>query len=200
MGEAFSHRLIFLRHGETDWNVERRLQGQHDIPLNDNGREQAARAGKRIRSLQSAFPKLDSLPFLASPLGRTRETMEIARVAMGLDPNAYSTDDRLKELSFGTWEGLTWPEVQAEAPNLAWGRETDKWGFMPPKGESYAMLADRLAPFLESLEGDSVIVSHGGVARVLMAMIGGAPPERAPMADIWQDRPLVFQRGRYDWI
>src|ERR1700755_1510010 len=99
MGAPFSHRLIFLRHGETDWNVERRLQGQHDIPLNDNGRQQAARAGKRVRAMESAFPPLNRLPYIASPLGRTRETMEIARSAMGLEPQAYTTDDRLKELS-----------------------------------------------------------------------------------------------------
>jgi probable phosphoglycerate mutase len=200
MGGPFQHRLIFLRHGETDWNVERRLQGQHDVPLNETGRRQAARAGGRIRAMEAAFPRIDKLPYIASPLGRACETMEIARAAMGLDPHAYARDERLKELSFGRWEGLTWPEVQADAPNLAFGREHDKWGFTPPGGESYAMLAERIAPFLESLGGDAVIVSHGGVARVLMALIGGAPRERAPMADIWQDRPLVFQRGRYDWI
>jgi probable phosphoglycerate mutase len=200
MGEPFPHRLIFLRHGETDWNVERRLQGQHDIPLNPNGRRQAARAGERMRTLRAAFAGLDGFPYIASPLGRARETMEIMRAALGLDPRAYALDDRLKELSFGQWEGLTWPEVQACSPNLAFGREHDKWSFAPPGGESYAMLAERIAPFLDSLAGDSVVVAHGGVARVLMAMIGGVPRERAPMADIWQDRPLVFGRGRCDWV
>ncbi len=192
--------LYFLRHGETDWNVEGRLQGQKDIPLNSNGRRQAEVSGRKLLKLLGA-PALASggLRFLSSPLGRTRETMEIARHAMGLDPAAYEVEDQLKELSFGKWEGLTWPEVQKVEPNLAWNRETDKWGFVPPGGESYAMLGERLQPWIDSVEGPTIVVSHGGVARVLMALIGGAPPQRAAMAQIWQDRPIVFANGRYDW-
>ncbi len=194
-------RLYFLRHGETDWNAEGRLQGQQDIPLNSRGREQAARAGRTLRKLV-AKARPDGAPpdFIASPLGRTRETMEIARSAMDLDPAAYAIDPRLKELSFGTWEGLTWPDVQGLSPTLASGREADKWSFVPPAGESYAMLAERITPWLHELTRDTVVVSHGGVARVLMAIIGGLPIERAPMVEIWQDRPVIFANGRFDWV
>ena len=193
--------IYFLRHGETDWNVEGRLQGQHDIPLNRNGRGQSERAGLKLLKVLGR-PAIESadLAWLASPLGRTRETMEIARRAMGLSPTDYQTDDRLKELSFGRWEGLTWPEVQALEPNLAWNRETDKWGFTPPGGESYGMLGERLTPWIESLRGPTLVVSHGGVARVLMALIGGLATQRAAMASIWQDRPIVFDKGRFDWL
>ena len=194
-------RLILLRHGETDWNAEGRLQGQKDIPLNNRGREQAARAGKTLLKLLPRLGLAERPPaFVASPLGRTRETMEIARRAMQVDPSAYSTDPRLLELSFGEWEGLTWPQVQALAPDLAAAREAGKWGFVPPGGESYAMLAERVIPWLEDLRQDTVAVAHGGIARVLMAIIGGLAAERAPMMDIWQDRPLVFANGRFDWV
>src|ERR1700730_17081630 len=92
--------LVFIRHGETDWNAEGRLQGQRDIPLNDTGRAQARRNGTAIKA---AMPEAVGFDFVASPLSRSRETMEIVRTAMGLAPESYATDDRLKELTVGAW-------------------------------------------------------------------------------------------------
>jgi probable phosphoglycerate mutase len=194
-------RLYFLRHGETDWNAEGRLQGRQDIPLNALGRAQAARAGKTLKKLlASAGVAPESLTFQCSPLGRTRQTLEIARRELGLPPEGGDFDDRLVEFTFGRWEGLTWPEVCLQDPELARAREADKWNFTPPGGESYAELQQRLAPWLAEQEQPSVVVSHGGVARALMAMIGGLAEERAPIADIWQGRVLVFSGRRFDWI
>jgi broad specificity phosphatase PhoE len=195
---ALKHRLIFLRHGETDWNVEGRLQGQHDIPLNGRGRAQAESAGRMVRD---AFgPDLPTLHFVASPLSRTRETMEIARAAMGLDPKAYDLDPRLMELSFGRWEGLIWPEVKAIDPWAAKAREGNKWTFQPPGGESYAMLADRLRPWVDTIARDTLVVSHGGVARVLLAILGGQTTASAPMSDIYQGRVLLFHGTSAHWL
>ncbi len=193
------HRLIFLRHGETDWNVEGRLQGGQDIPLNAKGRWQAEQAGRTaLKILGPAAAR--AIPFVSSPLSRARATMEIARAAMGLAPPDYALEPRVSELTFGEWEGLTWPEVQARAPQAAAWREGEKWTFTPPRGESYFMLAQRLQPWLDDLRGETLVVSHGGVARALMATIGGLAPERAALADVWQGRVLVFARGRFDWI
>jgi probable phosphoglycerate mutase len=197
--DILAHRLIFIRHGETDWNVEGRLQGQHDIPLNGRGRDQAANAGREARKY-IAREGLTDLRFVASPLTRTRNTMELARGAMGLDPKDYALDDRLMELSFGRWEGLIWPEVKALDPLAAQAREGDKWQFQPPGGESYAMMSDRLRPWLATVTCDTVVVSHGGVARVLMAMIGGVSIADAPLMDIHQGRVLIFQDGRRRWL
>jgi broad specificity phosphatase PhoE len=91
--------LYFVRHGETDWNAEARLQGQQDVPLNAFGRVQGEEAGARLRALAPGYANLD---YVASPLSRTRETMELLRRTLGLDPALYRTDDRLKELSFGS--------------------------------------------------------------------------------------------------
>jgi probable phosphoglycerate mutase len=194
-------RLFFLRHGETDWNAEGRLQGRQDIPLNALGREQSARAGKTLKKLlASAGLKPETVSFQCSPLGRTRETLEIARGEMGLPRQGGVIDERLIELTFGRWEGLTWPDVRARDPELAHARETDKWNFIPPGGESYADLTRRLAPWLDEQDKPSVVVSHGGIARALMAMIGRLSETRAPNADIWQGRVLVFSRDRFDWI
>ena len=192
------HRLIFLRHGETDWNAEGRLQGQHDVPLNGRGRDQAASAGRMVRDTFGA--DLGSLHFVASPLSRTRETMEIARTAMGLDPLSYDMDQRLVELSFGRWEGLIWPEVKAMDPWAATAREGNKWTFQPPGGESYAMLADRLRPWLDTIERDTLVVSHGGVARVLLVLIGGMTTASAPVSDIHQGRVLFFEGSTARWL
>jgi broad specificity phosphatase PhoE len=88
MPQNFRSRLYFIRHGETDWNVAGRLQGQRDIPLNGKGRDQAAAAGRLLRDLVTAS-HLGELDFVASPLLRTRETMGLARAAMGLPPAPF---------------------------------------------------------------------------------------------------------------
>ncbi len=122
--------------------------------------------------------------------------MEIARDAMGLPPSRYPLDPVLKELSFGAWEGLTWPEIEARDPKGVRTRNEDKWSFVPPGGESYAMLAERLRPWLDGLSGDAFVVSHGGVARALMTLIAGVPPAKAADAPIVQGRALVLrERG-----
>ena len=196
------HRLWFIRHGETDWNREGRLQGQRDIPLNPKGREQASAVGRTLRKI--AGPEIDRLEdahaFLASPLLRTRHTMELARAAMGLTPGDYALRDELKELTFGDWEGSTWPEVEARDPQGAAARARDKWEFTPPNGESYAALAQRLVPWVASIERDLFVASHGGVARALMFLLGDVPPSVAAEANIYQGRAILFADGGFKWL
>jgi broad specificity phosphatase PhoE len=188
--------IYFIRHGETDWNAEGRLQGQRDIPLNDLGRVQAEEAGRILGTL---YPQPDDLDWIVSPLGRTRDTAEIARAAIGLNASYYKMDERLKELTFGDWEGLTWPEVRKLNPDGARGRERDKWNYVPPQGENYAMLCARIEPVLADLRRDTVLVSHGGVARGLMTLIAGAKKQVAVGEDIWQGKVLVLAKGTSRW-
>ena len=142
--------VYFVRHGQTDWNAEQRLQGQADIDLNALGRVQAARNGRKLRELVGEPQAFD---FVASPLRRTRETMEIARAAMGLSPREYRTDPRLIEVHFGDWQGHTFAELDALRPGTTMRRAVDKWHFVPPgeHGESYAMLSARVAPWFAEL-------------------------------------------------
>ena len=198
----FPHRIVFVRHGETPYNAESRLQGQRDIPLNGKGREQASAVGRILRErMPGAIDRLDAAgAFYASPLIRTRQTMELARAAMGLDPERYQLAPTLMELTFGDWEGLTWPEVERQDAVRARAREADKWNFAPPRGESYAMLVVRIRPWLDALGGDCLIASHGGVARALMTMLGGVAGSVAENANIWQGRALVFDKGAFRWI
>ena len=189
--------IYFIRHGETDWNAEARLQGQQDIPLNPWGRVQAEESGRRLAALRPDFADLD---YVASPMHRTRETMELMRAAMGLDPSAYRTDERLKELTFGAWEGLRWKEVRSKHPTGAAARERDKWGFVPPQGESYAMLTERVRPFVEGITRDTVVVAHGGVARAFLVLRSHVSIQHAPRVDIWQGKLLVFEGRKHDWV
>lgn len=190
--------IYFIRHGETDWNLEGRLQGQKDIPLNGVGRVQAEEAG---RKLQALVEHVEDLAFVASPMTRTRETMEILRQTLGLHPEAYKLDERLVELTFGSWEGMTWKEVRKAEPSLAALREQDKWHYAPPGGgESYAMLVDRIRPILDDLTRDTVIVAHGGVARAFLAICCGVNSRQAASMDIWQGRVLVIEGRSYRWV
>jgi probable phosphoglycerate mutase len=185
--------LYFVRHGETDWNRERRLQGQHDIPLNALGRVQASRCGELLRELLERDGRpAAQYDYVSSPLGRARETMELMRAAMTLDPEAYRTDARLMEMSFGRWEGFTFAELQAREAEALAAREHDKWGFVLPGGESYAQLELRVGAWYESLERDSVVTAHGGVCRALIAHLDLAQPAAASTGDIGQGCVYVF--------
>ena len=191
-------KIYFIRHGETDWNLEGRLQGQKDIPLNDVGRVQAEEAARKLEAL---VPHFEDLAYVASPMTRTRETMEILRATLGLHPEVYRLDDRLVELTFGVWEGMTWKEVRKAEPALAALREQDKWHYAPPGGgESYAMLVDRIRPILDDLTRDTVIVAHGGVARAFLAICCGVSSRQAASMDIWQGRILVIEGRNHRWV
>lgn len=188
--------LYLIRHGETDWNAEGRLQGGKDIPLNDYGRVQAEEVGRRLHELD---PRPEDLDYICSPMVRTRETMEIMRGAMGLHPPSYRLDGRLREITFGTWEGLTWREVRKQDAARAKAREDNKWHYVPPFGESYEMLLARVMPVFQSLSRNAAVVSHGGVMRAALAGFGFEPPGKAESLDIHQGRVLVLTKGQYDW-
>jgi broad specificity phosphatase PhoE len=188
--------FYFVRHGETDWNAERRLQGQRDIPLNALGRRQSARCGGILRDLLARGGRTPAaFTYVASPLSRARETMEILRGSLGLPPEGYATDHRLAELSFGHWEGLTYREVRDRDRSVLAARERDKWNFAPPDGESYADLLVRVRDWYSNLAGDVVVASHGGVARVFAVLFGVRSPADATHGDVVQGAVYGFTQG-----
>jgi len=190
--------LYFIRHGETDWNVEGRLQGQRDVPLNATGRRQASEAGVILRDLMKREGRNASdLAYWASPLVRARVTMELVREALGLDPHSgFQLDDRLRELTFGQWEGFTLAEVGVKAPASLEARQVDKWRFVPPGGESYQQLCARVRTWYDAIEDDTVVVAHGGTARALTAIVGAAAPDEAPSLSIGQGVVYSFADGQ----
>ncbi|WP_425607285.1 histidine phosphatase family protein [Roseibium sediminicola] len=190
--------LIFVRHGETDWNFEGRMQGQKDIPLNATGKAQAAGNGMRLKAyLEREGLDPSGLDFVSSPLGRTRSTMELLRTAMGLDKAAYRLEDQLKEITFGAWEGFTLEELADGEQDLIVQRRADKWGFVPPGGESYEMLAGRIGRWLKTVNRPSVVVSHGGVFRVLRGHLEGRDRVAVPKLDVPQDKVFVWRNGQF---
>ena len=190
--------LYLVRHGETDWNAQGRLQGRRDTPLNGVGLGQADEAGLRLRAL---VPDPSVLDYVASPMTRTRRTMEGLRGVLGLDPPAYRTDERLVEIGFGAWEGSTWRELRARDPRAVAARERDLWGFTPPGAgaESYRTLTARVGPAIAALARDTVVVAHGGVARAVLAHLRLVAPEAAPRLPVWQGRVLVVEAGGWRW-
>lgn len=191
--------LIYLvRHGQTDWNAELRLQGQFDTPLNETGRAQAARNGDVLRELVHDPGAFD---FVASPLSRTRETMEIIRERMGLDPKAYRTDDQLKEIHFGEWQGFTWDELREKDTNAIAARFDDPWNTIAPgpDGESYAMLSARAVAWLDAVSRDTLVVTHGGINRCIRGHLERLDKVEIARMDVPQDKVLVIENGRTSW-
>ncbi len=188
--------LYYIRHGETDWNAEQRLQGHRDTPLNTRGRGQATHCGHILRELLVRDSRAAAgCGYVSSPLVRARQTMELVRATLDLDRDAYSLDDRLIEISFGDWEGLTLPEIAARNPDALVARERDKWGFTPPGGESYHDVTRRVGAWYATVTQDTVVTAHGGVARALVAYFNILPHEEAVHADIVHGVVYVFAGG-----
>ena len=157
--------ILLVRHGETDWNLHRRLQGHSDTPLNDRGREQA-----RTLAAELADEPIDAV--YSSDLVRAHETARIVAEQHGLDVTA--TGD-LRERHFGTWEGLSDDEIEARFPEAATGVIGD--------GESREAMARRVFDALQRIakqhpEGRVLVVSHGGPLRAVLRHCGVNGVER----------------------
>lgn len=167
--------LLLVRHGETEWNQRRLLQGDHDVPLSDVGRAQ-------VRTLAPVVARLRPDHAICSPLSRTRET-----AALLGHPDA-APDERWQEAHLGRWTGRSSIELRALHPAdyLAWraGRHT------PPDGESFDAVADRVAAALDSSldpgtgqDGTVLVVTHGGPVRaVCRELVGLDPASVVPVA------------------
>lgn len=190
--------LYFLRHGETEWNRLQRYQGQQDIPLNATGREQASRNGRTLAAALGASAA--DLDFVASPLQRARETMELARESMGLPRHDYRQDPRLAEICYGHWEGQLWSDLPKLDPEGYTARLSDFWGWQPKNGESYAMLSDRVALWLQDVDRSGVVVAHGGVMRVLRGLVESLAPEAIQALPVPQDKVLILEGDTVRWL
>ncbi len=189
--------LYYVRHGLTAWNVQQRLQGRHDVPLNPEGRKQAVRSGVILQELfERDGRKPEDFTYVSSPLGRARETMELVRTTLGLPTSPYAVDERLAEIAFGEWEGLTYDDVIKRDGNVVAKREGDKWGFRPPGGESYAEVTARVGAWYDELDRDAVVAAHGGTARALVAHLAIAAPDDATHQSIDQGVVYVYADGR----
>ncbi len=188
--------IYYIRHGETEWNALGRLQGVQDIPLNELGRRQSVHAGETLAELLRRDDKsASSIGFVASPLGRARQTMDLVRGAMKLPLSGYAIDDRLREIGYGEWEGSTLAEMQAKDPDLFARRQAAKWTVAPPGGETYVSVQARVSEWHRGLEADAVAVAHGGTLRALMVALGLETPRSAADLPIQQGAVYVFSES-----
>jgi broad specificity phosphatase PhoE len=185
--------IYYVRHGLTDWNVEQRLQGRRDVPLNAKGRAQAALCGEILRDLLVRDGRAaESLGYVSSPLMRASQTMEIMRATLGLSAAGFAVDGRLAEIAFGEWEGLTYADVLVRDKDVVARRESEKWDFRPPGGESYAQVTVRIREWYRTVDRDMVVAAHGGTARALIAHLAIVPPDDATHYAIDQGVVYVF--------
>ncbi|MEL7014178.1 MAG: histidine phosphatase family protein [Pseudomonadota bacterium] len=175
-------KIWFLRHGQTQWNLERRLQGRLDSPLTDLGREQAAQQAVIMRPVLEAAP---DIACLVSPQGRAVHTAEIA-----LSGHKFTTDPRLAEVATGEWEG----QLRAELPT---GGLNDLFLYTSaPGGEGFDALEARVRGVLDDLQGETVIVSHGLLGKVLRGLVRGLAREEMDELSNKQGCVYVLEKGR----
>lgn len=154
--------LYMLRHGETVWNTERRMQGTRNSDLTERGRAQALAMGRTLRAELAREP--GPTVFLRSPLGRARETSEIVGRELGLAPTDWRDDIRLAELAYGEWEGFSWKEIEVTHPTALADWRADPHGYCPPGGETHHALRERSLAMLVEIAASNtrtVVVSHG---------------------------------------
>lgn len=191
--------IYLVRHSETVWNREGRLQGHRDAPLTERGEQQARRMGAALK--RTVVP-LAEYTIVASPLGRTRRTAELICGELGVDPATIAFDERLMEIRWGDWEGHTRPEIEQRWPGELARRRTQRWDYTPPNGESYAMLTDRVGDWLAAIDDDArlIVVTHGAAGRMIKGLYARLDREIAMGLTEPQDAFFRFSAGRIEEI
>ena len=159
-------KIYIVRHGETDWNVDKKCQGQTDIPLNQTGKEQAEKTRELLLN-----KNIDLI--ICSPLGRAKETANIINKDRNID---IIFDDRLKERKFGDFEGLHFSEFDYEE---FWAYNDNTY----PKAESTPEFFDRISGFLDEIKNkykdkNVLLSTHGGVTIAVHCYFNGMPKDK----------------------
>jgi len=166
-------RLLLTRHGQTDWNIAGRYQGQSDIPLNQTGWSQAEGLAKKLST-----EKIHAI--YASDLSRAKDT---AQAIANFHQLEVYTDLRWRELSFGDWEGMNYKEMSAHSPDVFSKWMIDPQHISTPNGETLAQLAQRVKSAFEEIKKNHkdetvLVVSHSGALQALLATLLGVDLNR----------------------
>lgn len=191
--------IYLLRHGQTEFNRDGRYQGGLDSPLTEQGREQARRMGARLKGLIGAP---DGWLLQSSPLGRAVATAEIVRAELGC--HDIVLEPRVREITLGTWDGLTMDDIDGQFPGALDGLKSRyDWMFRAPGGESYEAMQARLREWYEEAVADArkrIVVSHGVAGRTLCAVILGTTLEGARKGETPQDTIFRIADGRVEIV
>jgi probable phosphoglycerate mutase len=190
--------MIFLvRHGQTAFNAEGRIQGAKDSALTELG----VRQGERLGALLGGLAPKD-VRIVASPRGRTQHTARLIR-AHGAFGAEIETDDRLAEISLGDWDGMLKDDIRALSPDYDAGDRRWSWFFDAPGADSYEAMTERLGGWLEDARaagGPMIAVSHGVAGRILRGLFLRMPRSEALMLDIPQDACFRMHGGTIERI
>ncbi|HWI47818.1 MAG TPA: histidine phosphatase family protein [Rummeliibacillus sp.] len=158
--------ICLIRHGETVFNSQGRYQGELDSPLTQDGIEQVKNISKLLKLV---IDEPNEWEIISSPLGRTLQSTEIICEILGYDLNKVTTDSRLKEVSVGSWAGLTTQEIESSWPKLLENTDTYNWYFNSPDGESHDSVVRRVSEWLGSIRDKKkvIAVSHGLTGRII---------------------------------
>jgi broad specificity phosphatase PhoE len=188
--------IYLVRHGQTEFNRERRIQGHVDSPLTELGVRQAKAVGRLLRDL---IRDPAGWRIISSPLGRARATAQIiaGKLAKASGTLPVELDPRIQEMSWGSHDGRLRSEIEAENPET-FGKTG--WAFdAPTDGESYEVVAARVGAWLASLPPEPdrkiIAVSHGISGRVLRGLYADLPRDEAGQQDVPQDAVFLLQHG-----
>jgi broad specificity phosphatase PhoE len=178
--------LYLIRHGQTEWNLQKRMQGRMDSPLTQTGRAQADANGRVLKEVA----EVDAL--IASPSGRTRETAYIVNSYLRA-PMSY--EDVLMERDCGDWAGLTVDEIEDSFPRAWRARGADPYNHRPPGGENFDDMIARVRDFLDSLFdnnlGQVALVTHSALSRAILTYFMALGP--AELARVLHPNDLVYR-------
>lgn len=195
---AFRDLTIYvIRHGETEHNVEGRWTGRDDSHLTARGRENARKSGLLLKR---CVHDIDALDFVASPLHRACVSMELLREAAGLHPTGYRMDRRLMENDCGAWSSLSIHEIRERHGDHHARRFDDEWNWSAPGGQSQAEQYKEVGAFLDSLQGNSVLVCHGLTIRLIRAHLLHLTPIEALASDGIDTGILRFAENREEFL
>ena len=162
-------KIYLVRHGQTDWNITRKIQGSTDTELNATGLAQAHELAEKLAADGVQYTKVFS-----SPLKRAATTGRIAAEKLGVP---FETVDGLQEMCLGTWEGLQWKQVMEERTDEYNVWRTNRRFLRAPEGESYQDVLERAVPALRKIaaeaEGDVLVVSHGAAIVTIISWLKG---------------------------
>jgi len=173
-------RIYIVRHGETEWNRDGKLQGWKDAPLTEKGKKQAEALRERLEEVE-----FDAV--YCSPSGRTLKTAEIALNGKDI---SVKKDERIKEINMGKWEGTKGEEIKEKFPELYFDFWERPHLYIPISGESFHDLKERVISFIEEIlekhdDENVLIVSHGCASKVMMSYFEGRP-----LRYIWEQPKL----------
>lgn len=187
--------IYLVRHGETEWNVERRMQGRKESRLTPRGQRQAAAVAGLVADFVARDPPAP-WRLVSSPLGRARETAAAIAQRLGVQ---VEIDERLAEIAFGEWEGRLRDEVAPKHPELFASRD---WLVSPPGGESFEEVWARAAGWLGDQppepERRVIAVSHGVTGRLIRGAYAGLSRHETLMQEVPQDAVYRLMNGQVD--